>query len=161
MLGGVTVNFILAAIIYIILAFVYGSTEIDAKSVRDGYAINNPVFETIGLKTGDNILAINGREITYVSDIRKQFLTAKTMTIERGGQSQILEFPVDFLGQLSSSKTKDLPEIRCPFIFDNPIEGSLNSDVDIMAGDLLLSIDGSPARSLADGAPINYHRAVL
>lgn len=154
MLGGVTVNFILAAIIYIIMAFVYGSTEIDAKSVRDGYAINNPVFETIGLKTGDNILAINGREITYVSDIRKQFLTAKTMTIERGGQSQILEFPVDFLGQLSSSKTKDLPEIRSPFIFDNPIEGSLNSDVDIMAGDLLLSIDGSPARFLDQTFPL-------
>ena len=154
MLGGVTVNFVLAAIIYIIMAFVYGSTDIDAKSVRDGYAINNPVFETIGLKTGDNILAINGKEINYVSDIRKQFLTTKTMTIERGGQSQILEFPVDFLGQLSSSKTKDLPEIRSPFIFDNPMEGSLNSDVDIVSGDLLLTMDGSPARFLDQTFPL-------
>ena len=154
MLGGVTVNFVLAAIIYIIMAFVYGSTDIDAKSVRDGYAINNPVFETIGLKTGDNILAINGKEINYVSDIRKQFLTTKTMTIERGGQSQILEFPVDFLGQLSSSKTKDLPEIRYPYIFDNPMEGSLNSDVDIVSGDLLLTMDGSPARFLDQTFPL-------
>lgn len=154
MLGGVTVNFILAAIIYIIMAFVYGSTDIDAKSVRDGYAINNPVFETIGLKTGDNILAINGKEITYVSDIRKQILTAKTMTIERGGQSQILEFPVDFLGQLSSSKTKGFIEPRTPFIFDNPMEGSLNSDVDIIAGDLLLSIEGSEAQFLDQTIPL-------
>ena len=154
MLGGVTVNFILAAIIYIIMAFVYGSTDIDAKSVRNGYAINNPVFETIGLKTGDNILAINGEEITYVSDIRKQFLTAKTMTIERGGQSQILEFPVDFLGQLSSSKTKDLPEIRSPFIFDHPMQGSLNSDVDIIPGDLLLYIEDSEAQFLDQTFPL-------
>ena len=76
------------------------------------------------------------------------------MTIERGGQSQILEFPVDFLGQLSSSKTKDLPEIRYPYIFDNPMEGSLNSDVDIVSGDLLLTMDGSPARFLDQTFPL-------
>ena len=154
MLGGVTVNFILAAIIYIIIAFVYGSTDIDAKSVRNGYAINNPVFETIGLKTGDNILAINGSEITYVSDIRKQLLTAKTITIERGGKSQILKFPLDFLGQLSSSKSRDLIEPRTPFIFDSPIEGSINTNADIVSGDLLLSIDGVPAQFLDQTFPL-------
>ena len=36
MLGGVTVNFILAAVIYIFMAFVYGSADIDAKSVVGG-----------------------------------------------------------------------------------------------------------------------------
>ena len=154
MLGGVTLNFILAAIIYIIMSFVYGSTDIDAKSVRDGYAINNPVFEAIGLKTGDNILAINGTEIIYVSDIRKQILTAKNITINRGGQSQILEFPVDFLGQLSSSKTKGFIEPRTPFIFGNPMEGSLNSGVDIVAGDRLLYIDGSAAQFLDQSIPL-------
>ena len=37
MLGGVTVNFILAAVIYIIMAFSYGDSDIDARSIKDGY----------------------------------------------------------------------------------------------------------------------------
>ena len=42
MLGGVTVNFILAALIYILMAFVYDSADIDAKSIVGGYEISNP-----------------------------------------------------------------------------------------------------------------------
>ena len=69
MLGGVTVNFILAAVIYILMAFVYGSADIDAKSVVGGYEISNPVLNEIGLETGDKIVSIYGEEIEYVSEI--------------------------------------------------------------------------------------------
>ena len=63
MLGGVTVNFILAAVIYIFMAFSYGDSDIDAKSIKDGYLITNPLLIEYGLQTGDNITAINGQEI--------------------------------------------------------------------------------------------------
>ena len=39
MLGGVTVNFILAVLIYIGLAYNYGSTSIPTSSIKDGYLI--------------------------------------------------------------------------------------------------------------------------
>ena len=55
MLGGVTVNFILAAVIYIFMAFSYGDSDIDAKSIKDGYLITNPLLIELGLQTGDNI----------------------------------------------------------------------------------------------------------
>ena len=74
--------------------------------------ISNPVLENLGLKTGDNILAIDGSEINYYTEIRKKIITAKTMTISRDGEAQILEFPVDFLGQLSSSRSKGFIELR-------------------------------------------------
>ena len=45
MLGGVTVNFILAAVIYIFMAFFYGSSDVDANSVKGGYAVYNPVLQ--------------------------------------------------------------------------------------------------------------------
>ena len=70
MLGGVTVNFILAAVIYILMAFVYGSADIDAKSVVGGYEISNPVLNEIGLETGDKIISIYGEEIEFVSEIK-------------------------------------------------------------------------------------------
>ena len=57
MLGGVTVNFILAIIIYIGLAYVYGSSSISLSSVKDGFVIDNPILVESGFKTGDKILS--------------------------------------------------------------------------------------------------------
>lgn len=154
MLGGVTVNFVLAALVYIFIAFAYGDADVDAKTVRGGYLISNPVLKNLGLKTGDNILAIDGSEIAYYTEIRKKIITAKTMTISRNGDVQTLEFPVDFLGQLSTSKSKDFIEFRTPFIFDVAKEGSVNSDVDLQSGDLLMAIDGESAQFSDQSTPL-------
>ena len=50
MLGGVTVNFLLAAVIYIFMAFSYGLIDIDASSVDGGYEIKSSVLKEIGLQ---------------------------------------------------------------------------------------------------------------
>jgi regulator of sigma E protease len=146
MLGGVTVNFILAAIIYILMAFAYGSVDVDASSVRGGYDISNNVLQEIGLKNGDKILAINDHQIEYFSDIRKYILEAKTMRIEREGVQKTIDFPVDFLGQLSTSKIKGRPiDLREPFIFKAFQDSSINGSVDLQKGDILKTINGQSA----------------
>jgi len=154
MLGGVSVNFILAAIIYIVITFVYGTADIQANSVVGGYEISNPVFKEIGFKTGDKIISINGEEIEFFSQIVPKMLSAKTATIEREGVLKIINFPVDFLGQLSSSKSKGFIELRKPFIFSKPLQGSINDKVDIQDGDLLLSINDQPAQFMDQSSPI-------
>jgi regulator of sigma E protease len=145
MLGGVTVNFILAAVIYIFMAFTYVASDVDANSVRGGYDIYNPVLKEIGLKDGDKVLAINEHKIEYFSDIRKYILEAQTMTIERDGQQQTVDFPVDFLGQLSASKKRGLIELRKPFIFNSFQDNSINSAVNLQEGDIFKSINGQQA----------------
>ena len=55
MLGGVTVNFILAIIIYIGLAYAYGSSSVSLDSINDGFEINNPILLESGFKTVDKI----------------------------------------------------------------------------------------------------------
>lgn len=145
MLGGVTVNFILAAVIYIFMAFTYVASDVDANSVRGGYDIYNPVLKEIGLKDGDKVLAINEHKIEYFSDIRKYILEAQTMTIERDGQQQTIDFPVDFLGQLSASKKRGLIELRKPFIFNSFQDNSINSAVNLQEGDIFKSINGQQA----------------
>jgi len=59
MLGGVTVNFILAFIIYIGMTFFYGEQYIANSEAENGIWITNPVIEKIGLKTGDKIIAVD------------------------------------------------------------------------------------------------------
>lgn len=143
MLGGVTVNFILAAVIYIFMAFSYGDSDIDAKSIKDGYLITNPLLIDFGLQTGDNITAINGQEIVNYSDLRKNLLSAQLVSFERAGVPMTVTFPEDFLGQLSSSKSRSFFELRQPFIVNTLEESSLNKGQDLQQGDLLTSIDGT------------------
>jgi regulator of sigma E protease len=56
MLGGVTVNFILAFIIYRD-GFVYGDTYIANADMKDGLLIENQAMLNAGFKTGDKIIS--------------------------------------------------------------------------------------------------------
>ncbi len=141
MLGGVTVNFILAAIIYIFMAYGYGESDISASSIKDGYMVNNPLLKEFGLQTGDNVLAINDYKIVNYSDLRKHFLEAQEITIVRDGVEQKISLPEDFLGRLSSSKSRGFFELRTPFIISRVVDSSLNKDVDLKKGDVFLKID--------------------
>ena len=58
MLGGVFVNFILAFIIYIGMAWGYGDEYVDNNSLKDGIWVTSPVVESAGIKTGDRIVSI-------------------------------------------------------------------------------------------------------
>ena len=154
MLGGVTVNFILAAVIYILMAFAYGSVDINANNIRGGYAISNDVLQEIGLENGDKILAINDHKIEFFSDIRKYILEAQTMKIERNGSQQTIDFPIDFLGQLSASKSKGLVDLREPFIFSSFQDNSINAGVELQKGDVLKTINGQKAEFFDELAPL-------
>ena len=76
MLGGVIVNFILALIIFIGLAFNYGSTEIPLNSIDDGFLITNPILTDIGFKTGDKIISVDGNNVFKVFSNTKKFINS-------------------------------------------------------------------------------------
>jgi len=132
----------LAAVIYVFMAFSYGDSDIDAKSIKDGYMITNPLLIELGLQTGDNITAINDQEIVNYSDLKKNLLAAQLVSFERNGVPMTVTFPEDFLGQLSSSKSRSFFELRQPFMVSEIQETSLNKDQDLQQGDVLTSIDG-------------------
>ena len=142
MLGGVTVNFILAIIIYIGLAYAYGSSSVSLDSIKDGFEINNPILLESGFKTGDKILSFNGNKLNTISELRKSIVSAKTYEIERDGNKLEIILPIDFLGKFSSADNPTLFELRTPFIIQNVSEESLNKDYDIQQGDMIVSLNG-------------------
>ena len=141
MLGGVTVNFILAIIIYIGLAYAYGSSSILLSSVKDGFVIDNPILVESGFKTGDKILSYDNNEINTYSELRKSIVSASIYEVERDGEILEISLPTDFLGRLSSSDNPSLFEFRAPFIIQSVSEESLNKDYDIRQGDMIVSIN--------------------
>ena len=130
MLGGVTVNFILAFIIYIGMAFVYGDTFVASADFKDGMLIENPVMEKAGFKTGDKILAADGIAIVkFDNDINMKIVMAKKVLIERNGNQQEISMPIDLVDQLSKEEKGTLIGIRMPFAIGAVAEGSPNTNL--------------------------------
>ena len=142
MLGGVTVNFILAYVIYVFLSFTYGDKDTNVNSLKDGYWIESPTLNDLGFKTGDKVLAINDNPIIKDSDIGKNIISAKTITIERDNAEKTIALPEDFLGQLSTRQKRGLFEFRIPFMIGEVADSSVNKSVDLKKGDILVSFNG-------------------
>ncbi len=141
MLGGVIVNFILSLIIFIGLAYSYGTKEIPLDSIKDGFLIESPILKDIGFQTGDNIIAVDGKEIASYTDLRKSIIAAETYTVDRDGEYIELSIPIDFLGQLSSSNIQTTFELRRPYIIQVVSDTSLNKNYDLQQGDRIVSIN--------------------
>ncbi|MGB5653982.1 MAG: RIP metalloprotease RseP [Robiginitalea sp.] len=141
MLGGVTVNFIVALLIYIFASFYYGDADISTSSIKDGYWVTNPVFTELGVQTGDNLRAIDGVTYENYSDLRRNMITAERFTLERDGQPINIELPVDFLGKLSTGEDLSFFELRIPFLVGSVPDSSINAQSGLEKGDMLKRID--------------------
>jgi regulator of sigma E protease len=106
MLGGVTVNVLLAFVIYAMILFVWGEDKIPNKSVKDGVWITDSLMYQIGLRDGDKIIGVNNDTIHYFDDVPKKILFSKggTINIERNGQPQDIKIPVQLIGDLVTKK---------------------------------------------------------
>ncbi|WP_417368050.1 RIP metalloprotease RseP [Flavobacterium beibuense] len=141
MLGGVTVNFILAFVIYIGMAYVYGETYIANSEVKDGIWIANPTMEKIGLKTGDKIISVDGVKIDDFHSINKKLYVAKKVLVERDGLEKEINLPIDFIAQLRKSGKESIAELRVPFVVVGAEKGSLNYD-NVKPKDIIISFNG-------------------
>ena len=145
MLGGVTVNFILAFVIYIGMAFAYGDMFVSTVDLKDGLLIENPVMQKAGFQTGDKILAIDGEKVTkFDNQINANIVMAKHVLIERNGDRQTITMPMDFVDQLSKLEKSPLATIRMPFVISAVSDGSKNTA--LQPKDIVLRLNEEPAK---------------
>lgn len=146
MLGGVTVNFILAFIIYIGMAFFYGEQYVATSEVKNGIWVNNPVLEKTGIKTGDKIITIDGVSVDKFYDINSKILLAKEVIIERNGEKQSIKFPVNFIDQLMKSERGSLVELRVPFVISGYSSEKSPNKSAVKLKDIITSINGKSVK---------------
>lgn len=144
MIGGVTVNILLAFIIYAGILMYYGETKVPASSVKYGISIQDSVMYELGLKDGDKILAANGIAIEDYNEVVKKVLLAQNLTIERDGSQMQLNLPVDMIGTLVEKKRSSTPLMvpRVPSIVSDAPEDMAAYQAGLRAGDHVLSVDG-------------------
>ena len=145
MLGGVTVNFILAFVIYIGMTFAYGDLYINTSEVKDGIWVSNPTVEKTGLKTGDKIIAIDGNKVDKFHEINEKILLGKEITIERDGKEQKIALPIDFIDKLMKGGKISIVELRVPFVVTGVEDQSLNKNA-VQPKDIITSFNGKPIK---------------
>ena len=147
MLGGVTVNFILAVVIFIGLVFTYGEEYIANDSLKDGiWVTEKSLGDELGVQTGDKILSIDGKKVEALSQILPEMIYGETYTIERNGEIIEKNIPVDFIETLSEDREKaHFIYYRVPFYVNNVPDTSQNKNAGFRPMDEFLAINGSEA----------------
>jgi len=155
MIGGVTVNFLLAFFIYWMLLYSYGEQYIPAKNAKYGLCFNESA-QKIGLKDGDIVLKADNYEIDQPVDIAKYIAiyNAKELTVKRGDSTLLLSVPPKFGQELIELGIKNFADFQFPFIIDSvlPNEGALKAG--ILKGDIIISINDKPAAYTHQVGPI-------
>ncbi|MFV5690713.1 RIP metalloprotease RseP [Flavobacterium sp. LT1R49] len=145
MLGGVTVNFILAFIIYIGMAFAYGETYIANSDLKDGLLIENKAMQNAGFKTGDRIISIDGEKVErFDNGINAKVVMGKHILIERNGIEQSITIPNDFVDQLSKHEKAPLVSIRMPFVIGAVAADSKNTA--LQPKDIVIALNGQKTK---------------
>ncbi len=145
MLGGVTVNFILAFVIYIGMAFVYGDLYIANDDVKDGIWVTNDVIKKVGIQTGDKIISIDGVEPKKFHDINESILFGQQIVVEREGERKTITLPENFISMFLDGQKDLVATLRIPFIVSGTLENSPNKDV-VQERDMITSFNGQPVK---------------
>jgi regulator of sigma E protease len=162
MLGGVFVNFILAFIIYIGMAYAYGDMYLNNSELKDGIAVNSAVGEELGFKTGDKIIAIDDEKIAHFDEIPMKILFSKSALVSRNGVEQTIHFPVDLIDKvLKGEKNSRFIGIREPFMVGKVPDSSANKV--LQPKDIIKSLNGTPTKyadQVVAFAKINKNKTV-
>jgi regulator of sigma E protease len=142
MLGGVTVNFVLAYLIFVAVSFTWGDKFLANEQVKDGIVVPEFVEQQIGLKSGDKIISIDGETPVKFSDVRSSLLFGHEIVVSRDNETKTLQIPEDFLGNLVDSDAKNLIDIPRPVVVAKIDDSSPNRSSGLKKDDIITAING-------------------
>jgi regulator of sigma E protease len=149
MLGGVTVNFIFALVIYVALFYTWGESYLPTKNATYGIAVDSLAYNA-GFRSGDKILSVDNKEVENFHQIISEILinNAKTVQVLRDSQKLDIVLPENFIHSLIGQKKgeeKELFTVRVPLVVAKVIKGSAAEKAGLKAGDRLLAVNGKKA----------------
>ncbi len=142
MLGGVTVNVILAIIIFIGIMWVWGEENLPAKNLKYGIVADS-LGKSIGLQDGDVITKVNDKDVKNTIKIAGEFILndAKNITILRNGVEQQIAVPSDFVKALNKTKGENFVHVRTPFFVAGFDKLSTAEHAGVKIGDQVIGVD--------------------
>jgi regulator of sigma E protease len=106
MVGGVTMNILLAFFIYAMILFTWGQKKLPISSLSYGVEVTDSLMYDVGFRDGDKIVSVNGQPINYYDELAEKVLMAGGGQVEviRDGEQQSINIPTAILGKLAERK---------------------------------------------------------
>ncbi|GAB4091488.1 M50 family metallopeptidase [Flaviaesturariibacter terrae] len=147
MLGGVTVNVLLALVIFIGIAWKWGDSYLPPQNLRYGIAADS-LAQTIGLRDGDIITHVGGKPVEDELQVPALIIgrEATSMTVQRDGQSLDLPVPDGLIKKLNSHLRAEFISVRFRPVVDSFTEKSNAQKAGFKKGDTLVSVNGTPTQ---------------
>lgn len=167
MIGGVTVNLILGIVIMIALTFSQGEKYVPQPVVNEqGGIYAGPVARSVGFKTGDQILSINGVEVdnldaqfgdpTFLTADRKEIAVRRMKSVVTNDSSQntnwvpfdtTLVMPENFDELLGAKSDMPFFAPRMLFKIGKVMGGSHAEKAGLESGDIINAVNGEKVLS--------------
>ena len=146
MVGGVTVNVLLAFAIYIGILAVWGEQYLPTSEVNKYGVVADTLAMEMGIRSGDRILSVEGQPVEDFNKIPIALILdeAKTIQVERDGQLVDVAIPAGSLGKLVKHRDPTFLSPRFPFNIDGFSDVSAAKDAGIMIEDRIISVNGIP-----------------
>ncbi|MGB3776493.1 MAG: site-2 protease family protein, partial [Leeuwenhoekiella sp.] len=153
MIGGVTVNIILAIVIYSCIIGFYGEPFTSKEDLKNGFAAS-PLMEKYGFEQGDKINSVNGEPFEDQLMIRQYLMLRDVENVEvehENGATENLNLPDDIGMQLfKSGEMPGLTFDRFAAKIDSLAEDGAAIKAGIKPTDKLISVNGYPFEYRSD-----------
>ncbi|UMB52801.1 RIP metalloprotease RseP [Lutibacter sp. A64] len=156
MLGGVTVNFILGIVIYIMITFVWGMDFVKPEGVKNGFAVHE-TFKQYGFKDGDLITKFNGEEPENVTDVNMFLFLRDISSLEvlhEDGETATIAIPEDIGSIMWENGVMEPFNVRTNAVIDTVVVGSPAEKAGIIKNDKIIAINNTPVTYWQDFAEI-------
>ena len=142
MVGGVSVNIILAFVIYIAMLGVWGEQYLPAEEVKYGI-VASPLAQEMGLQHGDRIVALDGQPAGNFSAVPIKIIldNVQTVSVVRNNELVDVHIPDGFVTRLLQSREPGFIEIGFPFFVSDFVAGSPAKKAGIQEGDQIIAIN--------------------
>ncbi len=144
MVGGVVVNILLAIVIFIGITWYWGDEQLPIKNLKYGVHVDS-LGKSIGLKDGDNVIAMDGKAIENFGSIESELVLteAKKLTVVRDGQTIDVAVPASFMKDIiQQKKFSGMLVPQYPVIVDSISNTAVFNAGKLEKGDTLIALNG-------------------
>ena len=144
MLGGVSVNFLLALVLYVAILYIWGDSYLPTKNATYGIVVDS-IGREMGLKNGDKILTVDHLEIEKFNSIITDVILneRKTIQVERDGKLLDIEIPRSVIPAIIKERGTII-DARIPYspmIVNSYMKQSGAKDAGVKIGDEVVGIN--------------------
>lgn len=143
MLGGIIMNVLVAIGIYALIFGIWGEEYLPTTNAQYGIMVDS-VGESIGLRNGDKIIAVDGKEVNRFNKIVPEmiFNEAKSLSVLREGNNVNVPVPSGTVRKIIKAQRNTFIQPRVPLVVARVSDKSAADKMGLKADDSVVAVNG-------------------